>query len=125
MVGEDDIAAAVASEGGLQSAPGEDVQRQALNGAQMNALMELSLAVANGELPPEVAAWLVELSVPGLDTAGTQAALAAAQRFGASKPKPVEQAAPTHDGLAVARRFVDAFGLDVSSRRDAWGEALG
>jgi len=90
----------------------------------MNALMELSLAVSNGELPPEVAAWLVELSVPGLDTAGTQAALAAAQRFGASKPKPVE-AAPTQDGLAVARRFVDAFGLDVSSRRDAWGVALG
>jgi len=88
----------------------------------MNALMELSLAVSNGELPPEVAAWLVELSVPGLDTAGTKAALAAAERFGKSKPKP--EAAPTQDGLAVARRFVDAFGLDVSSRRDAWGVAL-
>jgi hypothetical protein len=119
---EDDIAAALAGEGA--AAPGEDVQRQALNGAQMNALMELSLSVANGDLPPEVAAWLVELSVPGLDTAGTAAALAAAERFGESKPKPEVPAAPTQDGLDVARRFVAAFDLDVSARRDAWGAAL-
>jgi hypothetical protein len=73
-----------------------DVQAQALNGAQITSLMELSAAVVRGEMPVEVALWLIGLAVPGLDTSGAAMAMAIAETWAGVQP-----ATSSETGLAA------------------------
>ena len=114
-----------------QATEAENVAAQALTGGQITALMELAMAVSAGDMPPEVATWLVELAVPGLGSEGARTAMAIAERFGEGKPKPVPpvmvpgqppqppQPPPPDDEeqIEIADGFAQAFGL----RRDALG----
>jgi hypothetical protein len=45
----------------------EDVQKQALNGAQITAIAEMASQVARGELTPEAAIEILVVAIPGLD----------------------------------------------------------
>jgi hypothetical protein len=58
-----------------------DVQAQALNGAQMNALRDTIAAVTLGQMPVESAEWLISVAVPGLDLAKAREALEKAAAF--------------------------------------------
>jgi 2'-5' RNA ligase len=101
-----------------------DVQQQALNGAQIEALRELVSSVANGQLPASAAEWLVSLAVPGIDIERARAALAAASAF---TPAPAASSGlPTQDAVDVGARLLRAFRVDVdqlASRADAAGWA--
>ena len=127
--GANEVEAAIAAQAGGVPAGG-DVQRQALNGAQIQALFDLSVAVTTGKIPADVARWLVDLAVPGLDTAGVTQAMAIAQAWTNPKAPPEPVAAPTQAGAEVARAVVDAFELRLLDRRadaasfDPWVAAI-
>lgn len=125
--GTDDVAGELAAAAGAG-----EVQQQALNGAQIQALFDLSLAVTAGTIPSEVARWLVQLAVPGLDTAGVSQAMAVAERW--TNPKaPAVPEQPAATALDCAARFVQVFdvNLDADARADgatpvltAWCSAI-
>ena len=126
MPGEVTAPAALGPDGQpLATGGGEDVQQLALNGAQIQALADLAVAVSMGEMAPEVALWLVEISVPGLGTQGAATAMAIAAKWGAERAVEPAQA-PTPVALDHAVSFARAFGLDaVSARADtAFASAL-
>lgn len=69
-------------------APGVDLQKQALNGAQTQAMMEVIKAVVAKEIPIETAQIMLELSFQ-LSPADAQRMLAPCRNFEAPKPDPV------------------------------------
>ncbi len=87
----------------------DDASKQALNGAQIQALFELSANVSAGVIPIETALWLVGLAVPGIDEAAARAALTAAANVDtAALSSAIEPVAvvPTELADAVGRAFV-------------------
>ena len=113
--GPDDVSGELAAAAGTG-----EVQQQALNGAQIQALFDLSVAVTAGTIPAEVARWLVQLAVPGLDTAGVSQAMAIAERWENRKSPAVPAASPAPVALDCAGRFARVFELDTA-RGDAVG----
>jgi hypothetical protein len=61
------------------------VQQQALNGAQMSSLQQITQAVADGALPYESAIQLVMIGIPSISKETAQALINPAKDF---TPKP-------------------------------------
>ncbi len=126
---DDSIDAEIAGAGAAES-----VQALVLNGAQMAALLEITASVTSGELPSEVAVWLIELSVPGLPTGPAANALRIAEAWGRANPG-LQAAPPQGQALDAAVALVRVFDigsrvlLPVAVRRDsgivgAWAFAI-
>ena len=66
---QEDVVDAPASDSPIDStvASNEDVQKQALNGAQITAIADMASQVARGELTPEAAIEILVVAIPGLD----------------------------------------------------------
>jgi hypothetical protein len=92
----------------------DDASKQALNGAQIRALFELSANVSAGVIPVETALWLVALAIPGIDEAAARAALVAA---GAVEPVALAAAVEPVAGVDVA--VADAEARAFVAKRDA------
>jgi hypothetical protein len=101
----------------LLTAAGDDASKQALNGAQIQALFELSANVAGSVIPIETAIWLVMLAVPGIDAAAARRALAAAASAGL--PEPGSAAMPELAELANAVEPMAAVPTDPAVLQDA------
>ncbi len=87
----------------------DDASKQALNGAQIQALFELSANVSAAVIPIETALWLVGLAVPGIDETAARAALTAAASVDtAALSSAIEPVAvvPAEVADAAARAFV-------------------
>jgi hypothetical protein len=92
----------------------DDASKQALNGAQIQALFELSANVSAGVIPLQTALWLVSLAVPGLDETAARAALLAA-----ANTEPVELAAAVAPVAGVDVEVADAVARAFVAKRDA------
>jgi phage-related protein (TIGR01555 family) len=92
----------------------DDASKQALNGAQIQALFELSANVSAGVIPLQTALWLVSLAVPGLDETAARAALLAAANV-----EPVELAAAVAPVAGVDVTVADAVARAFVAKRDA------
>jgi HK97 family phage portal protein len=78
-----------ATEGALGGAPaGGPVQDLALNGAQIQAAVQIVQAVADGTLPAESAIQLLLVAFPSIDEATARAMIAPAEEFEPEKPQP-------------------------------------
>lgn len=108
------------SEGGLPQeleAPTADVQATALNGAQVQSLLEVVQAVATGALPLDSAVQLIQISFPTVDEARARALLSPSQGFTpAAEPvqatmpeEPAEINAPGDAQFAAAPYTPDIF----------------
>jgi HK97 family phage portal protein len=62
----DTMGEAVSDQQVITPSPTENVQSQALNGAQMSSMQQVLQAVADGVLPAESAMWLLMISIPSL-----------------------------------------------------------
>jgi HK97 family phage portal protein len=71
--------------------PGEDVQRQALNGAQMAALQQIAQAVADGQLPADTAIRLIMISIPSITEAEARDIISPADGFKPAQPPQQQQ----------------------------------
>jgi phage-related protein (TIGR01555 family) len=92
----------------------DDASKQALNGAQIRALFELSANVSAGVIPVETALWLVALAIPGIDETAARAALIAAGNV-----EPVALAAAVEPAAGVDVAVADAVARAFVARRDA------
>lgn len=69
----------------------EDIQAQALNGAQIASLLEIITAVVTGQMPTEAAEAIIAVSFPLMTDAEVQKIIAPLESF---KPTPIEQPSP-------------------------------
>lgn len=99
------------------SGGGEDVSRQALNGAQITSLFELAANVTAGVLPIDTALWLIGVSIPGVDMDRARRALEAAANFDA--PSLAEQLEPAAEiDVPEATQIADAVRWAGRVRKD-------
>lgn len=68
----------------FDTGPSDDVQKQALNGAQIKAVQEIVLAVALGQMPAETAIQLIMIGFPFITEADARALVAPMDGFEAS-----------------------------------------
>jgi len=95
-------------DGAEQSEPVDDVQKQALNGAQMKSMGDWTMAVSAEELAPESAKALLLVAVPGMTTEQANSIIDPASAIEKPEPPPV----PPQFGAPPAPPPVEAEDVD-------------